>query len=231
MGYARKSWMMRSDSIAVILGNAHLPRPFSAEQIMSMPVFVEPPRRLWTAEEFYAVRDAAPASLRHELVDGELLVTPAPARRHQSIVVHLSALLHAYVRANGLGELLVAPFDVKLDKSVILQPDLLVIPPEVPYVARMAEVSQLSLAVEVLSPGSARFDRVTKRVAYLRHGIPEYWIIDEASRTVERWRPGDERPEIVSEQLVWLAPAGVEPFTLNLAAFFAEIPGVLKSEF
>ena len=60
-------------------------------------------------------------------------------------------------------------------------------------------VRRLLLAVEVVSPGSARHDRVTKPPRYQRNRVPEYWIVDDSSRTVERWRPGDERAELIAD--------------------------------
>ena len=193
---------------------------------MSMPASYQPPSRLWTAEEFFAVRDAAPAGIRYELVEGELLVTPAPARSHQFIAVSLCVLLIGYARAQKLGEVLLAPFDVKLAKLTWLQPDLLVFRPDAPYDERKAELSHLLLAVEVLSPGSARHDRVTKRDAYQHHRVPEYWIVDKASRTFERWRPDDDRPEVISQMLSWHPEGASDPFTLKLEEFFADIPSV-----
>ncbi len=170
-------------------------------------------------EEFYAARDAVPASLRYELVDGELVVTPSPVRGHQRIVVRLWARLDGYVRQEGLGELLTAPFDVKLGRRIILQPDLLLIPPD-DHSER--EVAFVSLAIEVLSPGSARHDRVTKRLKYQAAGVPEYWVVDADARLIERWHPEDERPEIVVEKLVW-TPAGAS------AAFALDVPGFFES--
>ena len=87
-------------------------------------------------------------------------------------------------------------------------------------------VFNLMLAIEVVSPSSGRHDRVLKRPKYQRH-VPEYWIMDPDSRLVERWRPGDERPEINSEELVWLPSADVPPFTVNIDTFFA---GVFATE-
>ncbi|MEO8620906.1 MAG: Uma2 family endonuclease [bacterium] len=178
--------------------------------------------RLWTEEEFYVARDAAPQGERWELVDGEVLVTPSPHWVHQRVVIRLGLALHEYVRAQLLGELFVSPLDVKLQKGLVLQPDLLVVPNGV-LRAREDIVDQLLLAVEALSPSSARYDRVKKRPAYQRNRVPEYWIVDERSGTVERWRPDDDRPELVSEHLVWNPDGATVPFELDLVAFFAEI--------
>jgi Uma2 family endonuclease len=82
---------------------------------------------------------------------------------------------------------------------------------------------RLLLTVEVLSPSTRRADRVKKRIVYLEEGVPEYWIVDLDARLIERWRQGDERPEIVSESIAWLPVADVPALTLDLPRFFAEI--------
>jgi len=77
----------------------------------------------------------------------------------------------------------------------------------------------------VISPSSARGDRVDKRESYQRNGVPEYWIVDTAARVVERWHPADDRPEIVSDQIIWTPAGAAEPFVLDLVAYFAEVFG------
>lgn len=198
-----------------------LPLISTAEQIMGMPAQRAPHRR-WTEAEFYAGRDAAPLSERWELVDGEVLVTPAPHWMHQRVVVRLTVLLDAYVRAHALGEVFASPLDVELEPGLVLQPDVLVVPAG--ELRRRSDiVRHLLLAVETVSPSSARHDRVTKRPRYQRNRVPEYWIVDDASQTIERWRPDDERPELIAEQLVWQPSGAEESFALDLVRFFREV--------
>jgi Uma2 family endonuclease len=212
--------MMGTGCARPILGDDRLP-PFStAEQIMAMPAQRAPHRR-WTEEEFYKARDAAPPGERWELVDGDVLVTPSPHWSHQRVVLRLAVLFDAYVRAHGLGEVFTSPLDVNLEPGLVLQPDVLVVPAG-ELRSRADIVRRLLLAVEALSPSSARHDRVTKRPRY-HNGVPEYWIIDAASETVERWRPDDTRPELLAEQLVWHPDEAREPFVLDLIRFFAEV--------
>jgi Uma2 family endonuclease len=111
---------------------------------------------------------------------------------------------------------------VRLEPGLVLQPDVLVVPAG-ELQNRSDVVHRLLVAVETLSPGSARHDRVTKRPHYQRTRVPEYWIIDDRSQTVERWRPDDERPELLGETLVWAPSGASEPFVLDLRAFFAEV--------
>ena len=187
---------------------------------MGMPA--RAPDRPWTEEEFYAARDAAPFGERWELIDGEVLVTSAPHWTHQRISARLLILLDAYVRPRGFGEAFASPLDVKLRPGLVLQPDLLVVPSG--ELRRRSDIVQrLLLAVEIVSPSSARFDRVKKRPQYQRSRVSQYWIVDDMSQTIERWTPDDERPELLSERLVW-EPAGVaEPFVLDLAQFFQDV--------
>ena len=187
---------------------------------MAMPAQRAPDRR-WTEEDFYAARDAAPPGERWELVDGQVLVTPAPHWVHQRLIGRLFESLAPYVRAHGLGEAFVSPLDVELEPGLVLQPDLLVVP--VGALTRRSDVvDRLLLAVEVVSPSSARHDRVRKRPHYQRHRVSEYWIIDDASQTVERWTPRDERPELIAERLQWDSGGAAEPFVLDLVQFFRD---------
>jgi Uma2 family endonuclease len=186
-----------------------------------MPAQVAPGRR-WTLEEFYRARDAAPPGERWELVDGEVLVTPSPHWTHQRIAVRLYERVAPYVRDQGLGETFVSPLDVLLAPELVLQPDLLVVPAGLLRI-RSDVVNRLLLAVEVSSPSSARHDRVRKRPVYQRTRVPEYWVLDDQSRTVERWRPDDDRPQVIADALQWLPEGASQPFVLNVADFFREV--------
>jgi Uma2 family endonuclease len=189
---------------------------------MSMPARQA---RRYTAREVRQLIAAAPlATPRYELVDGELLVTPSPSRSHQEAVRLLLIALSAYLERNPVGHPVVSPSDVELETEDVRQPDIFVVP--VAEWKRLVEYDwparELSLAVEVLSASSARHDRVRKRPGYQRH-VPEYWIVDLESRLVERWRHGDERPEIMTERLEWHPSSAASPFQLDLSAFFARV--------
>jgi Uma2 family endonuclease len=106
-----------------------------------------------------------------------------------------------------------------------VQPDVFVVPlREARRLLTEMPAHELLLAVEVLSPSSSRHDRVKKRPHYQRH-VPEYWIVDLDARLLERWRPGDDRPEIVAETLEWTPAGSAEPLRLDLARYFAEVFG------
>jgi len=191
-----------------------------AEQIMVMPAV----KRRWTAREVRELVDASPlATPRYELVDGELLVTPAPRLAHQEAVAVLLMRLRQYLEGEPMGHALTSPSDVELEPEFLSQPDVFVMPiDEWRRVRHERVVHRLMLAVEVLSPSSAGHDRVKKRPAYQRN-VPEYWIVDLDARLVERWRPRDDRPEIISEVLEWLPSGADTPLRIDLVAYFSQV--------
>ena len=196
--------------------------------------------KLWTVAEVLALPEDG---RRYELIDGVLLVngvevpggdlaafsdavTPAPSWRHGDSVQRLFLRLHACLTSARVGDVRLAPADIVLGEAGVLQPDIFV----VPLVSgrrplSWEEAGRLLLAVEVVSPGSARDDRVRKRRIYQQAGVPEYWIVDPDARLVERWRPEDERPEILDETLAWQPDAGHAPLVVNVVAYFAEVWG------
>jgi Uma2 family endonuclease len=182
-------------------------------------------RRRWTTEEVERLVDAREGlTPRYELVDGELLVTPAPTRRHQRLVFRLGLLLERYLSSHDLGEVLLGPCELKLSTGERFEPDLVVVPAEQGRrpVASHAHVRPM-LVCEALSPGSARHDRITKRRAFQRNGVPIYWIIDGDATAVEVWRPDDERPALVDDRIVWRPADGIDPFELDVPRFFESV--------
>ena len=177
----------------------------------------------WTPDEVRALPDDG---RRYEVVAGELLVTPAPSLPHQEAVLRLSRLLSEYTERTSVGYAALSPADIEPEEGALVQPDVFVAPLRAGRRPRSwAEIDRLLLAVEVLSPSTARADRTVKRRLYQRTGVPEYWIVDLEARLVERWRPGDERPEILTDALQWEAGTGVEPLVIELPAFFTAVLG------
>ena len=181
---------------------------------MGMPQAAE----IWTAEQIRALPDDG---LRHEVVDGEHLVTPAPRAPHQVALSELEAVLRPYVKRHALGRVIRSPADIELDPHTLVQPDLFVTSKR--RVKTWADAQPLRLAVEVLSPSTARADRLVKRRRFQRAKVPEYWIVDLDARLVERWRPGDRRPEVLAGRMEWRPRPGLPPLALDLAALFREV--------
>ena len=125
--------------------------------------------------------------LRHEIIDGEHYVTPAPDLYHQKVSRRIQFQLYTQIELRDLGEVLNAPADVQLSEVDVLQPDLLIVLAErseimVPSRVRGAP----DLVVEILSPSTAKRDRALKRARYEAFGVREYWIVDPRARCVEQ---------------------------------------------
>jgi Uma2 family endonuclease len=204
------------------MGDAQLPSNPAAGHIMSMPAIR--PRRWSAAEVERLVDEREDLTPRYELVDGDLLVTPAPSGRHQRIIVGLAFALHEYVSREKLGEIRLGPGVLKLVLGERYEPDLFVLPA---IQGRLAEADagpvRPLLVCEVLSPGSSRHDRITKRRAFQRNSVPEYWVVDGDAEAFEIWHPADERAALVDDRLVWSPEAASCPFELDVRSFFASV--------
>lgn len=143
----------------------------------------------------YADYEKIPAdSHRHEIIDGEWFMTPAPNLDHQTVVVNLTALLRDYVAGRKMGRVFVAPTDVVLSKNDIVQPDVLFVSKERLSVLGSRNLQGApDLVVEVVSPSTAAIDRGVKLGLYDRGGVREYWIVDPSGKTVEIHEFGSPR--------------------------------------
>jgi Uma2 family endonuclease len=183
---------------------------------MGMPETVQ----RWTAAR---VRELPDDGNRYEVVDGELLVTPVPTFDHQEAAATLLIALRAYLSGTPTGVAVMSPADIEFDPATLVQPDVFVVPLERGRrPKRWVDIRSLLLAIEVLSPSTARADRTTKRRRYQRAGVPEYWVVDLDARLVERWRPADERPEVLTDRLGWQPDPSTPSFELDLPRFFAQ---------
>ena len=156
---------------------------------------------------------------RHELIDGEHIVTPAPGVPHQAVLTELMLVLGPHVRAHALGQLYASPADLALGEEEVLQPDLFVALPTTTRPTRWEEITALRLVIEIVSPSTARTDRERKRLRYQRAGVPDYWIVDPELRQVEVWHPDSTVGSVAREQLVWTAPTHA-PLVIDLSRLF-----------
>lgn len=125
----------------------------------------------WTHEELDALPDDG---MRHELLDGVLLMSPAPAMRHQRAITRVWRLLDAVCPPGH--EVFVAPFDWRPDQFTSLEPDVLMVPQSALTDANVVGVP--AIVVEVLSPSTARIDRTAKMSRYFDGGVGQYWLVD-----------------------------------------------------
>ncbi|WP_152364292.1 Uma2 family endonuclease [Microlunatus speluncae] len=134
---------------------------------------------------------------RYELIDGTLVVTPAPSWEHQGVSSELNSILKAACPPEL--RVFYAPMDVVLSKKTVLQPDLLV--------ARRADLAARDLpkvpllAVEILSPSTRHIDLGLKRSRYEAAGCPSYWVIDPGAPSITAWELRGGRYELAGEAI------------------------------
>ena len=147
---------------------------------------------------------------RYELHEGELVLIPAPGTQHQSVLISLGARLYHHVMERGLGRVFVAPTDCILSDVTVLQPDILFVD-----TAHRSLISERgiegppTLVVEVLSPSTASRDRGRKRDLYARHGVPWYWMVERAARSIEAYRLVGDTYQLAARLT---APGALPPF-------------------
>jgi Uma2 family endonuclease len=206
-----------------MLGYEDLLFSAEAEQTMGMPIATE---RYWTVDDVWALPDDP--HHRYEAVDGELLVSPSPRFLHQRAVGELYVELRAYCRRVGICEAVMAPSDVVVEDVNLVQPDLYTIrtltPRELVSGARGLPLPLLT--VEVLSPSTARADRLVKRRLFQRNAV-EYWVVDLDARVIERWLPDAAEPEICAERISWRAPGASSAMSMDITALMGRIWGDL----
>jgi Uma2 family endonuclease len=140
-------------------------------------------KRLWTYDEMVA--ELPETSLPTELWDGEIIMSPAPHPDHQRIVRGFFLKLHRFVEERKLGEVLFSPVDVVLTRHRAVQPDVLFVSKGRLDIIQNHLTAAPDLAMEVISEGSWERDRIQKKALYEQFALPEYWIVDPDSRSIE----------------------------------------------
>jgi Uma2 family endonuclease len=162
---------------------------------------------------------------RHELIDGEHVVTPSPNTKHQTIAGNLHGLLWTYLRQHDVGRVFAAPFDVVFSDVDVVEPDLLFVSK-----ARQADVltgahvrGAPDLVVEIGSPSTRKRDETVKRRLYEHFGVSEYWVIDPELDEIKVYRATDGRFERMAELFLENDDALESPLFPGLALHLAEI--------
>ena len=162
---------------------------------------------------------------RFEVIEGELVPTGIPRRRHALAVEEFSLEVAAYVGGAGVGEVHRYLAPVFLNEYNVYLPDFVVFRAGVDRDVDWEELGTPLLAVEVLSPSSARYDWGAKRQRYQGAGVGEYWVVDLDARLIERWHPADQRPEVLRDSLVWRPAETIEPLMLDVRRYFNRVLG------
>ena len=154
-----------------------------ATEVIGQPAEERLTRQRATPEEFWSLPESV---LPVEYINGEIVMSPSPTVSHQEVHGNINDALRTFVKKNGLGKIYYSPLDVMLPTGEVVQPDLFFLnvrQTERVLGAKRVEVVP-SFVIEILSPGSATLDTITKRELYEKNGVREYWIVNVETRSV-----------------------------------------------
>ena len=169
-----------------------------------------------TYEDYAAIPDDG---RRHEIIDGEHYVNPAPNLQHQRVVKRVVEALLPFEHS-GLGEVFFAPADVVLSLTDVVQPDVLFVGAARSHILTAKNVQGApDLAVEVLSPFNRAHDERLKLQMYERLGVAEYWIVDPEAESVTIFRRSGNRFQRIDVGETLTTPL-LPGFAFNVGALF-----------
>lgn len=141
--------------------------------------------KTYTLEEFWALPDP-PDHAKLELIAGVLYMSPPPEYTHDNIVTRLIRLLTLeLVRLGDAGKLIAPRAAIWTSDNTYLEPDLFYLSAETEATLDPKRRTTADLVIEVISPGSAIYDRNTKADTYAALGVKELWLVDEIGESVE----------------------------------------------
>jgi Uma2 family endonuclease len=180
------------------------------------------PEQRMTLEEFLSYD--APGQF--ELYDGVLTMSPSPNRLHQRISVRLCHLIETYLDQNQLGHLYLAPFDVLLNPTRVVQPDLMYVSTENAHIETTNNLQGApDWVIEISSPSTVGRELITKKHYYETAGVKEYWIIHPEYQLIELFRLENDKYSIMlafDNTMVITTPL-LPSFTINLADFWGKL--------
>ena len=146
------------------------------------------------------IKDLPESSGRTEILNGELILAPTPARHHQEIASNITAEVLPFVRERDLGKFYGSPVHCILEKHVNVEPDLCFVSKDRfdtfdGGVIRGAP----DLVIEILSPSNRSHDTLVKFRHYERFGVREYWLVDPRERVVAVHALKQSRYELLGE--------------------------------
>jgi Uma2 family endonuclease len=165
---------------------------------------------------------------RHEIVDGEWVVTPPPNIRHQVVLGRLHLILGNLLEGRSDRMVLFAPLAVELGGKSWVEPDILVLALDDGSVELDPQrvIGPPLLALEVLSPSTRRHDLVRKRRLYEREGVREYWVVDPEDESVSVFHRGEDGG--FAPPVKTFADAGGTAESRVVEGFVVELAGVFR---
>lgn len=159
---------------------------------MATEAIVHPPRTMM--EIFKAI----PEGTRVQLIQNQLVISPAPSDTHQKIILKIAKKLDNLAEEKDLGEVRIAAYDVYLDEENAFQPDIVFVAKENVYkIQENGLHGAPDLVIEVLSPSNSSYDKKGKKEVYEKAGVKEYFIIEPYEKAVTFYKlVNDEFHEI-----------------------------------
>ncbi len=142
----------------------------------------------WKAEDYLRLEEG----LLAQLIEGELIMSPAPNPRHQEIIGRLFLIFQKFKKK---GKSLFSPIDLYLDDKNVFQPDLVFLSSK-EIISEKGIEGPPDIVVEVISPSNSFIDRNIKKRKYLEFGVKEVWIVDPANQTLEIYTDSEEKPSL-----------------------------------
>ena len=140
-------------------------------------------KKVYTYKDYLALPDDRQ---QYQILEGELVMTPAPFVSHQRISRRLFLQLNQFVERNKLGEVFYSPFDIVLSNTNVLQPDILFLSNEHKELLTEKNIQGApDLVVEIISPSTAYYDLFDKKEIYQKFGVKEYWLVDPKKEWIE----------------------------------------------
>lgn len=147
---------------------------------MEQRTYIKPPRTIME------VFQSLPEGTMAQLINNQIVMSPAPSDPHQKVIDKIYRRLGDYVEKNNLGETRVAPYDVYLSRRNAFQPDIIFNANEnLHKIQHNGLHGAPDLVIEILSPATWRIDKEDKKDEYERSGVREYWIVDPIDKSTE----------------------------------------------
>ncbi len=138
-----------------------------------MESMLHPPR---TALELFKI---LPEGTRCQLIDDHIIMSPSPVWKHQDVVKDILFQIESYLRKNALGKIL-SDVDIYINEKNVYRPDVFFVSNE--QLDILGDDGYVhgspNLVIEVLSPGTDRYDKTKKKDIYAQYGVKEYWLVD-----------------------------------------------------
>lgn len=143
----------------------------------------------WTIDDYLQLPEDGN---QYEIVNGILEMKPAPTTTHQRISHKIEHLMTDCCKEDYI--IMFSPVDVFITETQTRQPDIVMIHRSREHIIEeQGIVGPPDLVIEIISPSSAKRDRVEKKETYAHFGVPEYWIVDPANQTIEQYTQKQEK--------------------------------------